>query len=156
MISRLFMLLTLATHIVARPTTKHNIVQLDYGSFQGGFVEDLNITYWEKIPFAAPPVGGNRFRAPQPPLVEDGIYNSTQPFDMCPQDQVTPPSCPVVQNSDNIRMSALRIAYILACTADHGSKVTPFGRSWSHSTVEDSFAAVPASRCLKHPGDTRF
>ncbi|RAL63259.1 hypothetical protein DID88_004336 [Monilinia fructigena] len=39
-----------------------------------------------KIPFAAPPTGNNRFRAPQPPLpITNGTYNSTQTFPACPQ-----------------------------------------------------------------------
>jgi len=39
-----------------------------------------------KIPFGAPPTGQNRFRGPQPPLtIVNGTYNSTQPFDFCPQ-----------------------------------------------------------------------
>ncbi|KAI8632053.1 carboxylesterase [Xylariaceae sp. FL1651] len=59
---------------------------LDYGSFQGTYNRVYNISYWQKIPFAAPPVGQNRFRAPQPPLpIPNGTYNSTQSFDMCPQ-----------------------------------------------------------------------
>ncbi|KAH9902289.1 putative carboxylesterase [Xylariomycetidae sp. FL2044] len=60
--------------------------QLDYGTFQGAYDATYNISYWQKIPFAAPPVGENRFRTPQPPLpITNGTYNSTQPFDMCPQ-----------------------------------------------------------------------
>ncbi|KAG4029838.1 hypothetical protein MFRU_014g01340 [Monilinia fructicola] len=59
---------------------------LDYGSFQGAYSSKYNITYYQKIPFAAPPIGNNRFRAPQPPLpVTNGTYNSTQTFPPCPQ-----------------------------------------------------------------------
>ncbi|KAI0137013.1 carboxylesterase [Xylariales sp. AK1849] len=59
---------------------------LDYGTFEGAYNAVYNISYWQKIPFAAPPVGENRFRAPQPPLpITDGTYNSSQYFDMCPQ-----------------------------------------------------------------------
>jgi hypothetical protein len=59
---------------------------LDYGTFQGSYSARYNISYWRKIPFAAPPIGVNRFRAPQPPAtIVDGIYNSDQSFDMCPQ-----------------------------------------------------------------------
>ncbi|QSZ30110.1 hypothetical protein DSL72_004630 [Monilinia vaccinii-corymbosi] len=59
---------------------------LDYGSFQGAYSSTYNITYYQKIPFAAPPTGNNRFRAPQPPLpVINGTYNSIQTFPPCPQ-----------------------------------------------------------------------
>ncbi|KAL3426776.1 carboxylesterase [Phlyctema vagabunda] len=62
------------------------LASLDYGSFQGSYSQQYNISYWRKIPFAAPPVGENRFRAPQPPLpVANGTYNSDQSFDFCPQ-----------------------------------------------------------------------
>lgn len=36
------------------------VVELDYGTFQGAYSEKYNISYWQKIPFAAPPVGKNR------------------------------------------------------------------------------------------------
>lgn len=59
---------------------------LDYGNFRGSYSSEYNISYWQKIPFATPPVGENRFRAPQAPLpILNGTYNSTQSFDMCPQ-----------------------------------------------------------------------
>jgi carboxylesterase type B len=66
------------------------LASLDYGSFEGAYSEPYNISYWKKIPFAAPPVGENRFRAPQPPLtINTGIYNSTQTFDYCTQRTVS-------------------------------------------------------------------
>ena len=59
---------------------------LDYGTFQGSYSSLYNISYWRKIPFAAPPTGENRFRGPQPPtLITNGTYDSSQSFDMCPQ-----------------------------------------------------------------------
>lgn len=62
------------------------LADLDYGSFEGAYSEQYNISYWQKIPFAAPPVGENRFRAPQPPLpIRGGTYNSTQTFYYCVQ-----------------------------------------------------------------------
>ncbi|KAH6675283.1 carboxylesterase [Plectosphaerella plurivora] len=63
------------------------LARLDYGSFQGAYSEEFNISYWQKIPWAAPPIGENRFRGPQPPvaLPLDEPYNSSQTFDMCPQ-----------------------------------------------------------------------
>jgi carboxylesterase type B len=60
--------------------------KLDYGTFEGSYSARYNLSYWQKIPFAAPPVGQNRFRGPQPPIpIVNGTYNSTQSFDMCPQ-----------------------------------------------------------------------
>ncbi|KAI6364339.1 hypothetical protein MCOR25_005679 [Pyricularia grisea] len=69
------------------PTIQELKVALDYGSFQGAYSPDYNISYWQKIPFAAPPVGDLRFRGPQPPKSYKcgGIYNSSEAFDMCPQ-----------------------------------------------------------------------
>ncbi|KAI1082882.1 carboxylesterase [Whalleya microplaca] len=56
------------------------VANLDYGTFEGAYNAKYNISYWQKIPFAAPPV------APQPPLpITNGTYDSSQPFDMCPQ-----------------------------------------------------------------------
>ncbi|KAF6815930.1 carboxylesterase [Colletotrichum sojae] len=66
----------------ARP---HLLAETDYGSFQGAYSEQYNISYWQKIPFAAPPVSENRFRGPQPPAPVEGVYDSSQTFDMCPQ-----------------------------------------------------------------------
>ena len=64
-------------------------VSLDYGTFQGAYNAEYNLSYWQKIPFAAPPVGVNRFRAPQPPEPVNGIYNSTEPFSPCPSRNVS-------------------------------------------------------------------
>lgn len=61
-------------------------VTLDYGTFQGAYNKKYNLSYWQKIPFAAPPVGQNRFRAPQPPdIITGSSYDTTESFDMCPQ-----------------------------------------------------------------------
>jgi carboxylesterase type B len=62
------------------------LATLDYGTFQGAYSSKFNITYFMKIPFAAPPIGENRFRAPQPPLPLGNVtYDSSQAFDFCPQ-----------------------------------------------------------------------
>ncbi|KAL4917226.1 Alpha/Beta hydrolase protein [Aspergillus aurantiobrunneus] len=62
------------------------LINLDYGSFQGEYDETYNLSYFRKIPYAAPPVGENRFRAPQPPLkIYNGTYDTDQGFDICPQ-----------------------------------------------------------------------
>ncbi|KAF0332401.1 carboxylesterase [Colletotrichum asianum] len=69
----------------ARQTQTHLLAETDYGSFQGAYSETYNISFWQKIPYASPPVGENRFRGPQPPQCIEGVYDSSQPFDMCPQ-----------------------------------------------------------------------
>ncbi|KAL1650785.1 hypothetical protein SLS58_000903 [Diplodia intermedia] len=64
------------------------VVQLDYGTLQGRYNADYNISYFRKIPFGASTAGENRFRAPQPPppLTDRTTpYNTDQSFDMCPQ-----------------------------------------------------------------------
>lgn len=62
------------------------LVHLSYGSFQGKYDSTYNLSYFRKIPFASPPTGENRFRAPQPPAqISNGPYNTDQDFDMCPQ-----------------------------------------------------------------------
>lgn len=79
----LFLLsVALATSVLAQDL----IAELDYGTFEGAYSSDYNISYWQKIPFAQPPVGDLRFRGPQPPLpITNGTYNSTQEYDMCVQ-----------------------------------------------------------------------
>ncbi|KAJ5751921.1 hypothetical protein N7520_008838 [Penicillium odoratum] len=62
------------------------LVHLDYGSFQGKYDTTYNLSYFRKIPFAAPPTAQNRFRGPQPPLkINESVYDTDQAFDMCPQ-----------------------------------------------------------------------
>lgn len=36
------------------------IARLDYGTFQGTVSAEYNVSYWQRIPYAAPPVGVNR------------------------------------------------------------------------------------------------
>lgn len=80
---QLLPLLLFLSHAVARIVTE---VRLDYGTFAGGYDSTNHISYWNKIPFAAPPVGENRFRAPQPPTpILNGTYNSTNTYPRCPQ-----------------------------------------------------------------------
>ncbi|KAI5273549.1 carboxylesterase [Aureobasidium subglaciale] len=79
----LWALILVVTLCAGTPTL---IAELDYGTFEGSYSQKYNLSYWQKIPFAAPPVGQNRFRGPQPPKpITNGTYNSTQSFDMCPQ-----------------------------------------------------------------------
>jgi carboxylesterase type B len=86
MASFFLLFLQLAFFLATLSSAQELIASLDYGTFQGSYSSKYNITYFQKIPFAAPPVRENRFRAPQPPLpITNGTYDSTQTFDMCPQ-----------------------------------------------------------------------
>ncbi|KAJ5677560.1 uncharacterized protein N7477_003193 [Penicillium maclennaniae] len=76
-----FLALTVGTTAYEDP-----LVNLTYGSFQGYYDKTYNLSYFRKIPFAAPPTGIDRSRAPQPPLhITNSIYDTNQDFDMCPQ-----------------------------------------------------------------------
>ena len=75
-----FLALSVATNAYDNP-----LINLNYGSFQGKYDTTYNLSYFRKIPFAAPPTGSNRFRAPQPPLPITEVYDTDQDFDMCPQ-----------------------------------------------------------------------
>jgi carboxylesterase type B len=100
-------LLLLALLFASRSTAQELVASLDYGTFQGSYSTTYNITYFQKIPFAAPPTGENRFRAPQPPLsISNGTYDSTQPFDMCPQRTVSKPLQSVPNNRVKLTSSS--------------------------------------------------
>lgn len=79
-------LLLLSGFLATGALAQDLVAELDYGTFEGAYSARYNISYWQKIPFAQPPVGDLRFRGPQPPLpITNGTFNSTQPFDMCVQ-----------------------------------------------------------------------
>lgn len=74
----------LLTRVVA--AFEDPLIELDYGTFQGKYNNEYNITHFRRIPFAAPTSGQNRFRAPQLPFhITNGTYDSDQAFPMCPQ-----------------------------------------------------------------------
>lgn len=78
----------LATATISEAFQLNPLVSLDYINLVGNYSSEYNITYFRKIPFAAPPLPPtNRFRAPQPPLVHDKneLYITDQDYDMCPQ-----------------------------------------------------------------------
>ena len=59
------------------------IAQTRYGKVQGS--EQGSISVWKGIPFAQPPTGQRRFRAPQPPEPWTGVREATKFSPMAPQ-----------------------------------------------------------------------
>jgi para-nitrobenzyl esterase len=59
------------------------IVETQYGKVQG--YEQGSISVWKGIPFAQPPTGQRRFRAPQPPKPWTGVRQTTTFSPMAPQ-----------------------------------------------------------------------
>jgi para-nitrobenzyl esterase len=67
-----FFALFTATSLAQTPTP----VKTEFGLVQG--VTEQDLTVYRGIPFAAPPVGELRWRAPQPPAKWDGVRPATQ------------------------------------------------------------------------------
>ncbi|MCW3014049.1 MAG: hypothetical protein JWO02_1141 [Solirubrobacterales bacterium] len=64
------------------------IVQTRAGAVRGKQVRDLR--FWASIPFAAPPVGDLRLRAPQPPIPWSGTRDATSYGPQAPQKAMGP------------------------------------------------------------------
>ena len=60
-----------------------NVVAVDSGKLRGSEVE--GVSSWKGIPFAAPPVGANRWRAPQPAAAWQVVRDATQYAHDCMQ-----------------------------------------------------------------------
>jgi para-nitrobenzyl esterase len=72
--------LAVLTNVAQAATT---VVAVDSGKLRGS--ESRGISTWKGIPFAAPPVGANRWRAPQPPATWNGVRDATQYAHDCMQ-----------------------------------------------------------------------
>ncbi|HVW44556.1 MAG TPA: carboxylesterase family protein [Amycolatopsis sp.] len=59
------------------------VVQTDKGKVRGADVETRRV--FQGVPFAAPPVGPLRWRAPQPAAAWQGVRDATAPGSPCPQ-----------------------------------------------------------------------
>jgi para-nitrobenzyl esterase len=65
-------------------------VRLDAGLIAGSPATDQGIRVFRGIPFAAPPVGENRWRAPQPVVPWQGVRDATGFGNVCVQHQTEP------------------------------------------------------------------
>jgi para-nitrobenzyl esterase len=62
------------------------VVETSYGPFRG--TDDGSIREWKGIPYAAPPLGDLRFRAPEPPDRWNGVTDATTFGPACPQPEI--------------------------------------------------------------------
>ena len=63
----------------------HDPVHLDSGQVSGVHVSSPEVVVYKGIPFAAPPVGNLRWRAPQAPAHWQGVRNASEFGSICMQ-----------------------------------------------------------------------
>jgi para-nitrobenzyl esterase len=92
-LGRLFagLLLAGSGHLAAAPANLQ--VRIDTGSLQG--VQADGVIAFKGIPFAAPPVGDLRWRAPQPAHAWDGVRNATDYAPDCMQEPFPSDAAPL-------------------------------------------------------------
>jgi para-nitrobenzyl esterase len=70
----------------------------------GGLLEGVQeggVTVFRGVPFAAPPVGNLRWRAPEPAAVWNGVQRADRYAPICPQDGAYPPESPAEPMSED-------------------------------------------------------
>eukprot|EP00698_Gefionella_okellyi_P025152 TRINITY_DN909_c0_g1_i1.p1 TRINITY_DN909_c0_g1~~TRINITY_DN909_c0_g1_i1.p1 ORF type:complete len:542 (+),score=83.53 TRINITY_DN909_c0_g1_i1:1149-2774(+) len=75
------LLVALIAVVLADPT----IVDTAYGPVKGALSASQQVISWRGLPYAAPPVGDLRFRAPRPPTPWEEPHDCTQKAKMCVQ-----------------------------------------------------------------------
>jgi para-nitrobenzyl esterase len=65
-------------------------VRLDAGLISGGETSESGVRVFRGLPFAAPPIGENRWRAPQPVEPWDGVRDASEFGDVCIQADTRP------------------------------------------------------------------
>src|ERR1700730_11663592 len=81
--TRLLFLLALTTTVVTAAV--NDPIRLDTGMISGVAGNSPEVRVYKGIPFAAPPLGDLRFRAPQPPAKWEGTRLADQFGPMCMQ-----------------------------------------------------------------------
>src|SRR5579862_5725908 len=82
---RIRLILLIALTSIAVSAAINDPVRLDTGMISGVTGNSPDVHVYKGIPFAAPPVGDLRFRAPQPPAKWDGTRMADQFGPMCMQ-----------------------------------------------------------------------
>jgi para-nitrobenzyl esterase len=77
------LLVSLTGHVQAQAPATEVVVQTDKGAVRGQ--AKANYTEWLGIPYAAPPVGPLRWKAPQPAASWSGVRDATRPGNACVQ-----------------------------------------------------------------------
>src|SRR5689334_21962262 len=57
--------------------TLDQIISVEGGKIRGASTDVAEVTVFKAVPFAAPPVGANRWKAPQPVVPWSGVREST-------------------------------------------------------------------------------
>jgi len=89
---RLLFALAVLTSAVLAPAVSAGPVQIESGLIEG--VEEDGVRVFRGIPFAAPPVGALRWRAPSPPAAWDGIMTADRFSPICLQPGAYPDDAP--------------------------------------------------------------
>jgi para-nitrobenzyl esterase len=73
---RIATLIAMAVMATTTALAANNVITVDGGKLRGS--ESAGISSWKGIPFAAPPLGANRWRAPQPVSAWHGVRDATE------------------------------------------------------------------------------
>lgn len=60
-----------------------SMVKTQYGTVKG--ISKNGVHIWKGIPYAKPPVGQLRFKAPEPPAAWEGVLDATAYGRVCPR-----------------------------------------------------------------------